>query len=153
MQLGRIVLLAATVGLLSGCAGARQSSLNPFNWFNRDAEDAPVVTRPADPRAAVAEVIALELAPTLGGAILRASGRTASLGWHDAALLPVADTAEEDVRVFRLVAFPPPEGLAATGTAAQRRIEVARFLPDSELEGIAGIVVEAANGRRSLTVD
>jgi hypothetical protein len=152
MRVRQIVLLAATVGLLSGCAGARQSSLNPFNWFKRGEEAAPVVGRPADPRAVVAEVIALDLAPTLGGAILRASGRTTSLGWYEAGLLPAGEEAEEDVRIFRLVAFPPPEGLEAAGSAAQRQIEAARFLPDSELEGVARIIVEAGNGSRSVTV-
>ena len=158
-------LLAAAV-LLSGCAGARDSRLNPVNWFGAGASapapaEATTDGNPLIPErgafarpeatyegAAIARVtdVALERMP--GGVVLRATGVAERQGPYDVRLTPV-ETGEADVRVFRFERRLPRQR-TPTGPERTRTVTAAVHLDDLELEGVRRLRVLAADTARDL---
>ena len=141
------VLILMTV--LSGCAGIKQSRLNPFNWFGK-ARPAPVsqlYTAPTETRALVAQVLTLKVEPYPGGAIVRATGLPPSQGYWDAEL--VAEPVDDKGRlVFEFRIFPPTTP-AAAGTPYSRQITVAAAVSNIKLQGVASIVVQGESNALS----
>lgn len=158
----RLIPLSLCLALaVSGCARFAESRLNPLNWFGRSeavavadtgtvAAQRPLVpedrrVRVVEGRPLVAEITALAVDRTRGGALIRATGRTASSGYYNAQL--VLASVEGGVMTFAFRAE-APAGVSEAGTAASRTITAATALTDQELAGVRTIRVEAATGAR-----
>lgn len=160
-MLRTISILALVALTASGCARISESRLNPFNWgLGGEPEEidpatgAPVIDRSqirplippdriirtVDNRPLVAEVTQLEITPTVGGIVIRASGRAASQGAFSAELT-VAEASSAglilDMRAFQ-------EGGAGGGN-----VTIARFISDGDLGGVSTITVRAATNSLS----
>jgi hypothetical protein len=144
----RVILALTLMTSLAAC-GTR---LNPFNWFGNDREERvsaqEQVDTAADPRALVAEVVDLAIAPTPQGAILRAMGRPPAQGYWDADLVEVERTATTLVYEFRVF---PPLTATAPGTPQSRELVTGVQLSSFDLAGIRTITVIAAQNRRSVS--
>lgn len=144
----RFVVLGLGLAV-AGCAGVRQSKLNPFNWF-RKSEPRETIVLPeqqGDPRPLVEAVLSMQVEPIPGGAVVRARGVTPTQGWWEAELVP-QDLDDKGVLVyeFRLL---PPKGRADVNTQVSREIDVAIFISDVKLENVREIVVQGATNARS----
>ena len=158
MKTPLLALLALSL-TLAGCGAARESRLNPFNWFGRCAEGPATLAvaedRPGDHRPLVAEVVALEVNPTPGGAIVTALGQTPTQGWWAGEL--VADNRGEPVEgvlTYRFhIAAPHPGSPAAdrVSTPQSREVTVAVQLSNIALAGVRRIVVTGAGNSRAVS--
>jgi hypothetical protein len=141
-----ILILATALG---GCAGVRQSKLNPFNWFGK-ARPAPLTqlyTAPSDARPLVAQVLSLKIEPYPGGAIVRATGLPPTQGYWEAEL--VAQPLDDQGRlVYEFRIFPPP-GTVAAGTPYSRQVVVAASISDIRLQGVRSIAVQGQSNALS----
>ncbi len=149
MKLPIIAVLMLSLALM-GCARIAASRLNPLNWFG--AARPTVVTTlyvpPEETRPLVAQVTELKVEPYPGGAIVRATGLPATLGYWQAQL--VAQPVDDQGRLvfeFRLYA-PPDAGSLATPYA--RQITVAAAVSAITLQGVRSVVVQGAGN--ALTV-
>jgi len=140
------------LGLLAGCAGVRESRLNPLNRFGgaRTQQIRTTTAEVADPRVLVARLVSLRIDRLPGGAILRAVGLPERQGYFEAVLKPQND--EKPVKgvltyEFRLL---PPETATPAGTRRSREVLVGRFLSAQTLVGVRVIRVLARDNRRSL---
>lgn len=156
-----ISLLALLVLTTSGCARVSESRLNPFNWFGsgeaveidpttgqpvidrariRPLVPASRVTQTVDARPLVAEVTQLEITPTIGGVIIRATGDSATAGSFSAELTLREASSEGlflDMRAFQ-----------QTG-AGGGSVTVARFISDADLGSARTITVRGASNSLS----
>ena len=156
MRTPALAALAALV-LLGGCAGVRQSALNPFTWFGSSTEADPTLV-PAggfrderDGRTLVAQVTGLSVEPVQGGAVVRAVGLPATQGWWDAELRPEGDLRDVDGElVLRFVVAQPPQPTPA-GPPRSRELSAGLFLPDRVLANTRRVTVLGADGGRSVT--
>lgn len=144
----RFVVLGLGLAL-AGCAGVRQSKLNPFNWF-RKSQPRETILLPkeaGDGRPLVDTVLSMAVEPIPGGAVVRARGVTPTQGWWDAELVPM-DLDDKGVLVyeFRLL---PPTGKTDVNTQQSREIDVAIYISDVKLENVREIVVQGAQNARS----
>lgn len=145
------ILTVALCGLLAGC----ESNLNPVNWFGggEDAEtglDLNALGVGALPLIDQVTDVVLERAP--GGAILRATGVPPTLGYWDAALVPVDPDLRPDengVLTLDFISQPPP-GPQPAGAPAAREIVVAYFLSTQTLRGVRTLSVRAERNTRSV---
>lgn len=143
----------AALALVAGCATVRDSRLNPFNWFGRSAETRAAAAAPraaADPRRAVAQVTALAVEPTAGGAIVRATGLPPTQGHWDVSLVPEPAEDGSDELVYRMLVAPPPVPRPA-GTPMSREVTAGVFLSAIRLEGIRRITVAGEANARTVT--
>ena len=160
-MLRTISLLALVVLTASGCARVSESRFNPLNWWgsNEPAQIDPAtgqpvidrstirplvpasrVTQTVDARPLVAEITQLEVTPTLGGVIVRATGRAATAGSFSAELTLREASSEGfflDMRAFQ-----------QTG-AGSGSVTVARFISDGDLGGARTITVRGATNSLS----
>jgi hypothetical protein len=140
----------AAVLVLGACAGARESRLNPFNWFGRSTEEAVTVAEgvaPSDGRVTVAQVTTLAVELTPGGAIIRATGLPPSQGhWNGALVREESDRPDE--LVYRFVVARPPVARPA-GTPLSREVTVATYLSDIRLDGIRRVTVRGEQNART----
>lgn len=150
MRAGMWVALAAVVAV-AGCGAARDSRLNPMNWFG-SSQSVQAVAGPSgqvaldDGLVQVAEVTQLHVEPTKGGAIIRAVGVPATQGWYRAELRRET-SAEGTLSYSFLLKAPPPEA-ARLGTPLSREVTVATFVSDFQLSGVSTVTVTGAlNGR------
>jgi hypothetical protein len=144
----RFVVLGLAVAV-AGCAGVRQSKLNPFNWFKKSQPRETIVLpgEKSDPRPLVDTVLSMNVEPIPGGAVVRARGVTPTQGWWDAELVP-QDLDDKGVLVYEFRLFPPP-GRADVNTQRSREIDVAIYISDVKLESVREIVVQGATNARS----
>ena len=155
----------ATTALLIGaltlgaCGRVAESRLNPFNWFGRSEPVAATTLAPAggyaelpqDGRLTVAQVTALEITRTPGGALLVARGLPPTQGWWDAELVAL-DGGEpaEGVLTFAFRVAEPPEARRVS-TPQSRELTAGVFLTDQTLEGVRRIVVQGSGNSRAVT--
>jgi len=141
------------VSLLASCGAARDSRLNPFNWFGRDKNqeiEFADESAASDPRDLVAEVIKLKVDRLPGGALVHAIGLPATQGHWEAALLSINDEFPDKgvlTYEFRLL---PPLSATPAGTQASREVVVAHFISDQTLVGVRRIQVIAQQNRRTV---
>ncbi len=158
-----LVLTLAAVLATAGCSSVRESRLNPFNWFGRStAERAPEdVVNPLIPKRResifrqeqdssyrgdlVAEVTELSVDRRPGGAIIRAEGRTDTLGFYDVRLVLRDDADNRDSLTYELKALQVP---APQGSGSARVVSAAQWITDSDLDGIREIRVVARGNSR-----
>lgn len=153
MRLPIALLLVAALAV-AGCGRIRDSRINPFNWFGRSAPAATVTTpaadQPADPRALVAEVVAMDVTAQPGGAIVHATGLPPTQGWWRADLVAANRGVPVDgVLSYRFVVEPPPASAARVSTPQSREVTAAVFVSTSDLEGVRSITVIGASGSRT----
>ena len=149
MKLPIIAVLMLSLTLM-GCARIAASRLNPLNWFG--AARPTVVTMlyvpPEESRPLVAQVTELKVEPYPGGAIVRATGLPATLGYFQAEL--VAQPVDDQGRlVFEFRLYAPPDG-GGLATPFARQITVAASVSAITLQGVRSVVVQGAGN--ALTV-
>ncbi len=141
-------LLGATVA--TGCARVSNSALNPLKWFGRGAEvrvAADAITR-TDTRPLVPEIVALQVDPTPGGAVVSAVGLPPLQGHWDAALIREPDAAP-GVIAYSFRAVPPPL-VTRVSTPRSRKLTAGAHLTRQDLAGIREIRVSAATNARAV---
>lgn len=152
------LMLCAALAV-GGCARLAESRINPLNWFGRSVEVlAPAsaeATRPlvppgratviVDARQPVLSVRGMAVDRMPDGAIVRATGVTATQGWFNAQL--VRRGLENGVLTLEFVAEAPPAP-AGTGAEATRQITAATRLSEADLAGVRVIRVRGAQNAR-----
>ncbi|KQB14243.1 hypothetical protein H9N28_05305 [Rhodobacter capsulatus] len=152
--------VALSLALAVALAGCGQSKLNPWNWFKHEEvmtlapkDGYPDVKK--DPRELIAQVTAIEVKQTQGGAIVAATGLTPTQGWWGAKLLAENDGKPvEGVMTYRfVVAWPDPGSPAATrvSTAQSREVTAAAFIDNVVLAEVTKVVVIGADSQRSIS--
>ena len=149
-------LLAAMMLALSlgGCASVRGSRFNPFNWGGQSTQQATAkmaaeasVSTENRPLVDTVESLVIEKVP--GGAIIRATGLSATQGYYDAALISDTDNAAtKGVLAYRFVIMPPAKAVAVS-MPQSREVTVAVYLTTIQLDGVREITVIGANNSRS----
>ncbi|GAA3873321.1 hypothetical protein [Celeribacter arenosi] len=163
----QIVVSGLILTLLSGCGGDfRNSKVNPLNWFGQreqtqtlDAEGRVVRVLPTlaprkgypafvDTRAFAPSITALDFLRTATGSVLSVTTVVPTLGYADAALVPVEhDDGSILILEFRLRA---PKDVPGIGSVSQREITVARAISNQELAQLTQIQIRSASGVRTL---
>ena len=166
----RIILTTALVSALAlpGCGGSSGGSdYNPLNWFGKSRNEtvAPEAKNALIPKksglrreqaapegVAVAQILALAIEPAAGGAILRVTGLSPTLGAYDVRLVPEFDL-EIDGPLQTLEYSLKTEYSTRSRPAAPQRsreLTAAVFLSDEDLEGVREIRVSGAENARSV---
>ncbi len=148
MPVSRRHVVLGLAAALAGCAGVRQSKLNPFNWFKKSEPRETIVLpdEKADPRPLVDTVLSMAVEPIPGGAVVRARGVSPTQGWWDAELVP-QDLDDKGVLVYEFRLLPPTKR-AEVSTQQSREIDVAIYISDVKLENVREIVVQGATNAR-----
>ncbi len=140
-----VLVLALSAMALGACG---ESRLNPLNWFERAPKGEAVAALPApdayDPDTLVAQVIDLQIDPTAGGAIIRATGLPPTQGYWGAALVPANGGLPQDgvlIYLFRIQRLP---GLERAGNRQSREVIAATGISGIALRDIAAVRVIAA---------
>ena len=144
----------AMVLALGACGSVRDSRLNPMNWFSRDSTETLAPrggwAGEVDRRALVPVVTELEVIPTTGGALVRASGVTQTQGWWDVELRPINNERPVDGILIYEFVVAEPRSQTATLNEASRTVTAGVKLTNSRLAGVRSIVVRGANNQRSV---
>lgn len=154
MQKTLAIILATTL-FLGGCAGIRESRINPLNWFGKSEAratnpSAEGFVRQADPRPLADQVTAMSIESVSQGAILRATGLPSTQGHWDAELVQYkGEGVDAGVLVFDF-RLAPPRYRANAGAPYTREVEVATYLTFNDLAGISRIVVRGQRSERSV---
>ena len=143
MRIAVALALALSVG---ACASVRDSRLNPLNLFGPGRQaTAPIASGPGvDGRPLVARVTRLDVTPNAGGVVIEARGLPASQGFHDAALVPLADGEPVGGVLTYQFRVQPPEVAARQGPPASREVVVGAAVSSLALAGVETIRVEGA---------
>lgn len=161
-------LMVSTL-VLSGCGTVRDSRLNPFNWFG-GARVEPVASTAANPlipaRVGImsssrrpveaigplaAQVSDLTVERIPGGALIRATALSDTVGAFSVKLVPLNDGAPVDgVLSYELRAFTAPAGRNPMPVSARGHV-AATSLTDRQLEGVRTIRVQAERNAATTT--
>jgi len=149
----RPILALTLLGFLAACAGYRQSSLNPGNWFGRDREeriDTAQAVTPADPRPLVAEVVALKVDRSPGGAIITVTGLPATQGYWGGELVALNGERPDKGTLGYEFRIRAPTDFQPVVNRRSREVVIARFVSDQTLQGVRRITVMGRDNRRSV---
>jgi hypothetical protein len=144
-----IALLVLTL-TLAACASARDSRLNPRNWFSRSTSEPTLgpVRDTTDNRPLVASITGLVIEATSTGAIVRAEALMPVAGYWDPELVPENNARPVDgVITYRFVAARPRPAVQVAATAP-RTLTAAATLSVIQLEQIREVVVIGAENTR-----
>jgi hypothetical protein len=156
-------LLVASL-VLAGCGAVSESRFNPFNWFGRGqvepvqaeavnplipqgggglfANRRAAAPRPADAPLA-AQVTDLSVERIAGGALIRATALSDSVGAFRVALVPVNDGRPVNGElIYELRAFTAPAGSVPMPPRARSHVAAVR-VTDQDLAGVRSIRVQA----------
>jgi hypothetical protein len=148
--------LAALVMVLAlgACGGSGWSRLNPMTWFSNDEVEtlAPASgwETSTDRRALVPVVREMEVLRVPEGAIVRATGVTATQGWWDVELRPVNDEVPVDGALIYEFVLAGPRGATGTGTEQSRTVTAGVKVSNYTLAGVRRIVVRGAQNAQSV---
>jgi hypothetical protein len=151
--MNRLIAALILVSFVGACGAARQSRLNPFNWFGKDRNEEVSVSdtgQVIDPRGLVTQVVKLKVDRLPGGAIVHAIGLPTTQGHWEAELVPLnGEFPDKGVLSyeFRLI---PPLAPAVPGTKISREVVVAHFISDQTLVGVRRIQIIAQENRRTV---
>ncbi len=136
----KILALFAAVAV----AACSSDSRNPQNG-SQVATEAQGFWTPSV-RSLVPQILTLDLEPTAGGAIIRATGLSLRQGYHDSELLPLGEEIPDDgVLNYEFRVTSPPKR-TPTGTRTSREILAARFVSNEKLVGVTKVrVISAVN--------
>lgn len=144
----------ALVLALGACGSARDSRLNPFNWFSRDSAETLAPSggwaTEIDRRALVPLVTEMELIRTTGGALLRASGQTETQGWWDVELRETNRGRPVDGALIYEFVVAQPRTPMPVSTEHSRTVSAAVKIPTPRLDGVRRVVVRGAQNARSV---
>lgn len=144
----------AMVLVLGACGGSGWSRLNPMNWFSNDTVETLAPANgwdtSTDRRALVPVVRDMEVLRVPEGAILRATGVTATQGWWDVELRPINDGDPVDGALIYEFVLAAPRGATGTGTEQSRTVSAAVKLTNYDLAGVRRIVVRGAQNAQSV---
>lgn len=153
MRIATFVFLVSGI-VLTGCSGGL-SGLNPMNMF-KSSEDVEMLTplearrRSTDPRPMMDQVTTLEIEPSSGGALIRASGIAPTTGFYGGDLLEVnGGVPVGGILTFRFVAAPPPANRPVTPGGQTQEVVVAKFVSDQVLSQTTEILVIAERNARA----
>lgn len=145
----------AMVLALGACGTMRESRLNPMNWFGRESTETLAPSNgwetTVDRRALVPVVTELEVIPTTGGALLRASGVTQTQGWWDVELRPVNDERPLDGALIYEFVVASPGRPTNVSTEGSRSVTAGVKIPAPRLQGVSRIIVRGAQNARTIT--
>jgi hypothetical protein len=153
MNRSTLAALSAVL-VLSACGGFSGSNFNPFNWFDREAEEVTTLVPTGgafiDNRLPVVQVTEMALERRPGGAVLRAAGLPPTQGWWDAELRAENDGEPVDgVLVFTFVVSEPRQA-AAQGSPQSREVTAAVYLSDIRLSQAREVRVQGAQNARTV---
>lgn len=145
----------ATAMILSGCATVRESKINPFNWFGKDAEEEEIVVTGyvendvVDDRPLVNRILSMKVDRAPGGAIVSAVGLPPYQGYWLPEL--VAENDGKPVNGVLTLQFRAYPAATATpsGTDSSREITVGTFLSDQDLDGVRSIVILGVTNKQT----
>jgi len=148
-----IAVLAVSALVLSGCAGIRESRLNPFNWFAKSQEETLSKSVEGeniviDRRGLIDQVLTMRVERVSGGALVHAMGLSPTQGFWDGDLVaqnggvPVNGVLSYDFRIQQ------PPGFERVSTQQSREVLVGLFVSDQDLAGVSQIRVVAARNAR-----
>lgn len=144
----------AMVLALGACGTIGSSRLNPMNWFSRDSTETLTPTggwgTGADRRDLVPMVTELEVLRTNSGALVRASGLTATQGWWDVELRPTNRERPVDGELIYEFVVAAPRTQTPVSSDASRTVTAAVALSNDRLAGVRRIVVRGAQNARSV---
>lgn len=144
----------AMVFALGACGSMGQSRLNPMNWFGRSSvetlEPAGGWNTVTDRRDMVPVVTEMEMIPTTGGALLRATGVTATQGWWDVELRPTNNERPENGVLTYEFVVAAPRAQTAVSTEASRSVTAAVKISTRRLDGVRQVTVRGAQNARSV---
>lgn len=149
------VLMISSLGL-AGCSGFRDSGANPANWFGRsstiqhpvtadgsnplipEASNSILSRRPSIenyPGTPIYAVQAIEITPSSGGAILKATGVALRQGAYDVRLVPEnRGMPVNGVLSFSMQAIQPQN--TPQGSERTRRVSAGKFISAQTLEQV-----------------
>lgn len=151
----KVVVSVLVLTLVSGCSRISDSRMNPMNWFDRDTSESettivqdvpPIIpvdkipAQPAERRALIENLEAVEVRDVAGGVLVTAQGRIARRGGFNLQLVREGVTDGILTLAFR-VQYPQTQTAAST-----QLVTVAQFLSEKEMRGVRGVQVRAANG-------
>ena len=162
----RILMTTVLVSALAlpGCGSIRDSRMNPANWFGKSRVERvsaeptnPLLPRKSNfkrPEAAYAgtpvhQIIDLKVERTAGGAVVKVTGLSATLGAYDVRLIPVGDDESSNTLEYTLSAIYSAKS-RPNAPATSREIVAAVFVSDEALEGVRTIRVTGATNARSV---
>lgn len=148
-----LAALALALGL-GACGPVRESRLNPMNWFGRDSTETLVPSggwgTGTDRRALVPFVTEMEVIQTTGGALLRASGLTATQGYWDVELRALNDERPVDGALIYEFVVAAPRTQTPVSTEASRTVTAGVKIANTRLGGVRRIEVRGAQNARSV---
>lgn len=149
-----VLAALACVMFVGGCASMGQSRLNPMNWFQRQQVETLAPrggwATEVDRRALVPVVSELEVIQLTEGAMIRASGVTATQGWWDVELRPTnRERPVNGALVYEFVVAGPGE-VTRVSTEVSRTVTAGVKVSNARLAGVNRIVVRGAQNQREV---
>jgi hypothetical protein len=149
-----LIAALAVVLALGACGSVRDSRLNPMNWFGRESTETLAPSggwaTEIDRRALVPVVTEMELIPTTGGTLLRASGVTQTQGWWDAELRPVNQGRPVNGALVYEFVLAAPRTATPVSTEVSRTVTAGVKIPTARLGGVQRVIVRGAGNQRSI---
>ena len=163
MRLVISALLASTI-TLTACGSVRDSRFNPFNWFGASRSEvvqtgttnplipqkSPMMRRKEIPYQGqlIDQISDLVIERVTGGALIRATGMASVQGAYDVRLVASEEGVQKGVLSFELTTLLPAKP-KRQGPEQSRRVTVAVFVTDQQLEGVRTIRVQGARNART----
>ncbi len=151
--LGLSILLMGLVG----CSGIEMPSVNPMNWFDREArQPTPTETQEVivvDNRELLPQVTEVSRLPISNGMILLAKGLPPTQGFWSPVLVPTNNELPLDGYLNYELRATGPTDQVVEGSEDSRELQAARTITADKLNGVIGIRVIALANNMTITVE